>query len=206
MSFIALKDTFDTSNNPRIKLINSQLKTTEIVRDLARNNKKPDVDFVVRYQTNDFDAESSEVFRRGSITGDRNFLTVSVTATMPFGNIKAKKELQKAKLKYQNLAYQLTQLKTNAEQEFEELSRQLEITKKNIRSSSQSIILSRNTLDEYSKLYRLGKVSLDQVINAEQLLIANQKKHIGYLASGHIHEIDLFLLSGKLIESIRGEK
>ena len=206
MSFIALEDTFDTSNNPRIKLINSQLKTTEIVRDLARNNKRPDVDFVLRYQTNDFDAESSEVFEKGNLSGDRNFLTVAITATLPFGNIKAKKELQKAKINNQNLNYQLAQVKRNILQEYKEISRQLEITKENVESSNQSIILSKKTLSEYNKLYRLGKVSLDQVFNAEQLLISNQKKYIGYLAAGHIQKVDLLLFSGGLVESIVGEK
>lgn len=206
MAFLSRESSFDILNNPAVKLVGSQMRVAETSKNLARNNKKPDVDFVVRYQTNDFDAESSEVFGKGNLAGSRNFLTVSVTATMPFGNIKAKKELQKAKFKYQDLAYQLSQIKSNAEQEYEEISRQLELTRKNVRSSNQSILLSKKSLGEYNKLYRLGKVSLDQVINAEQLLISNQKKYIGYLASEHIQKIDLLLLSGNLIESIRGEK
>lgn len=206
MAFIASEALLDTSNNPRVKLVSSQVKTTEVAKDLARNNKKPDVDFVLRYQTNDFDAESSEVFGKGNLSGDRNFITVAITANIPFGNMKAKKELQKAKINNQNLTYQLAQVKRNIQQEYNEISRQLEITKGNVESSNQSIILSKKTLNEYNKLYRLGKVSLDQVINAEQLLISNQKKYIGYLAAGHIQKIDLLLLSGNLVKSIRGEK
>ena len=206
MSFLGDQVSLNILENPQIKFISSQLKASEASKDLARNNKKAEVNFIFRYQTNDFDGESSEVFGKGNITGDRNFLTVAVTAKMPFGNMKAKKELQKAKLNHQNLSYQLNQLKRNIEQEYYEIKSQLEINKKNIQSSSQSILLSKKTLNEYNKLYRLGKVSLDQVINAEQLLIENQKKHIAYLATGHTQKIDLLLLSGDLIESIRGEK
>lgn len=206
MSFITVGKSSDLSKNPGIKLIKSQIRTSELSKTLARNNKKPDVDFVIRYQTNDFDAESSEVFGNGNLAGDRNFLTVAVTAKMPFGNMKAKKELQKAKTSHQNLTYQLAQLKKNVQQEYDELLKQIEINKRNVQSSSRSISLSRNSLEEYNRLYRQGKVSLDQVLNAEQSLITNQKKHIGFLASGHIQQIDLLLLAGELISSIRGEK
>ena len=55
--------------------------------------------------------KAQKVFGNGNLSGDRNFLTVAVTANMPFGNMKAKKELQKAKINNQNLTYQLAQLK-----------------------------------------------------------------------------------------------
>ena len=99
MSFILNENAFDTSSNPGIKLIKSQMKSTEIGKDLARNNKKPEVNFVVRYQTNDFDAESSEVFGNRNLSGDRNFLTVAVTANIPLGNMKAKKRTSKSENK-----------------------------------------------------------------------------------------------------------
>ena len=203
-----LPDRLDISgeNNSQVQLLKAQLKSAKFAKKLARVSKRPDVDFIVRYQTNDFNAESSEVFQNGNLAGDRNFLTLAVTATIPFDNIKGKENLRKAKLGHENLSYQLVQLKRNVQEEIKEIKEQLINVQTNVLTSNLSVKLAEKSLREYNKLYKLGKVSLDQVINAEQSLISNQTKHIGHLALNHFLKIDLLLLSGQLIDSIRGQK
>ena len=201
VSFLPKRIDNSGENNLRLKLLRKQKDVVNLNKKITSLNKKMDLDFSVSYQTNDFDTESSTVLDRGNLGGDRNVLTLALTASIPWGNKKAKEEHRQVKLSKQNIENAIVATTKNNQQKISEFRAQLVSLQKNVITSELSLKLAEKSLVEYNSLYRLGKVSLDQVLAAEESLIGGQKKFIGYLASTYLTKLDFLQATGQILES-----
>ena len=85
---------------------------------------------------------------------------------------------------------------------YEDLKRQLEYIQKNLITSVVSLGLAEKSLNEYGKLYRLGKVTLDQVIAGEEQLILSQRRKLQYLVDKLKLHLAILQTQGKIEEAL----
>ena len=85
---------------------------------------------------------------------------------------------------------------------FQDLKRQLEYIQKNLSLLLFLLGLAEKSLAEYGKLYRLGKVTLDQVILGEEQLILSQRKKLQYLVDKLKLHLAILQTQGKIEEAL----
>jgi outer membrane protein len=167
-------------NLEKVELSIGARKTYADYQELEKNIKAramlPNVDFAVAYQTNDYDADSSSVFEDGSLAGDKNTISVGLTFSYNLGRVSEKAQLIQAEVNHNQALHQLSaEYETNKEKRVM-LEDNLYISSEKSRKASRRVELSLSIIQEYVKLFSLGRVTLDQVIQAEEDLINSQKR------------------------------
>ena len=143
----------------------------ELNKDLSERQMLPDVNFTAAYQTNDFDANSSTVFSEGNLGGDRNTLSVGVTFTYNFGRVSERANLAQAEINHNQALHQLSAEVHSNKQKRKMLEENISLSTANTQKAKKRVSLSNAIIKEYVKLFSLGRVTLDQVIQAEEDLI-----------------------------------
>ena len=188
--------------NKQIDQLESVVAQKRVELAQAENQIAPDLNFVTTYQTNDFNAKMSETLSEGNLLGDRNSVTLALNFTWQLGQETARTQARSTKRLYNNLLNQLNKQKSNLQVTYEDLKRQLEYIQKNLITSVVSLGLAEKSLNEYGKLYRLGKVTLDQVIAGEEQLILSQRKKLQYLVDKLKLHLAILQTQGKIEEAL----
>ena len=147
----------------------------ELNKDLSERQMLPDVNFTAAYQTNDFDANSSTVFSEGNLGGDRNTISVGLTFTYNLGRVSERANLAQAEINHNQALHQLSAEVHSNKQKRKMLEENISLSTANTQKARKRVALSNAIIKEYVKLFSLGRVTLDQVIQAEEDLINSQR-------------------------------
>ena len=80
------------------------------------------------------------------------------------------------------------------------LKTEARLLKLNFSMAKERLSISRRVLKEYTRLYRVGKSDLDQLIRAEESLINTEKSLLNYYILYENQLLNLASLYGKTIE------
>ena len=86
------------------------------------------------------------------------------------------------------------------------LDENISLSSSNIRKSTKRVELSNSIINEYVKLFSLGRVTLDQVIQAEEELINSQRSLARQMSINFAQEIELASIDYFLPELIMEDK
>lgn len=134
-----------------------------------------DVNLVASYGSNNWELERSDAFSKGRLGQDRDEWSVGIKVSMPWGNEEAKAEAQKVRAQKMMLErYQANwdEVLVHTARTFGERHKLLA---KNLETAKERVKLASQALDAYNNLYSKGRANLEQVITAEEQLIADQK-------------------------------
>ena len=148
----------------------------EIEKDLLSRSMLPEVELSLGYQTNDYDADSSNVFERGNIIGDKNTLSIGLTFSYNLGRISEKARLREAVVNHNQALHELSAGVKEQSDKRVLLNSNIELSRSNKNKAKKRVALSNSIIKEYVKLFSLGRVTLDQVIQAEEDLINSQRR------------------------------
>ena len=147
----------------------------KIEKELSGRELLPDLNLVAAYQTNDYDANSSKVFDNGNLAGEKNTISVSLNLTYNLGLISEKSRMAQAEINHNQALYQLNSVVVTNQEKLKLLQQNIELSKINKEKAQKRVDLSEAIIGEYVKLFSLGRVTLDQVIQAEEDLISAQR-------------------------------
>ncbi len=148
----------------------------ELDRDLKARQMLPELNFSVGYQTNDFDPSSSDVFKNGNLSGDRNTVSLGVTFSYNIGRVSERANLAQAEINHNQALHQLSAAYENNKNRKQMLFANIQLSGLNKKKAGKRVSLSMSIIQEYVKLFSLGRVTLDQVIQAEEDLINSQRR------------------------------
>lgn len=148
----------------------------ELDRDLKARQMMPDFNLSFGYQTNDYDPNSSNVFEKGNLIGERNTITVGVEFSYNIGRVSERAELTQAEINYNQSLHQLSAAYEDQKNKRSTLQSNIILSEQSKAKASKRVELSTSIIKEYVKLFSLGRVTLDQVIQAEEDLINSQRR------------------------------
>ena len=160
-------------------LINSKkllADSQELDRNLKARKMMPELNLAMLYQTNDFDPNSTNVLENGNLSGDRNTVSVGFTFTYNFGRVSERAELTQSEINHNQALHELSAAHQNIKERKTMLQSNIKLSEQNIRKATKRVNLSASIIQEYLKLFSLGRVTLDQVIQAEEDLINSQRR------------------------------
>ena len=132
--------------------------------------------------SNKYDNERSEAIQNAAIDRDNSSYTLGLSLSWTIGAPQERIDKAKAALNYHLNLKKSEALRKNLLEREKHVLRQIKDLKINIASIKRRIQLSRKALSEYNKLYKKGRVDLDQVIRSEESLIATEIGHMRSLA------------------------
>jgi len=176
----------------------------ELEKEKSARKMLPEMNFSVAYQTNDYDAESSNVFDKGNLGGDRNTLSVGLEFTYNFGRVSERASLTQAEINHNQALHQLSAAHENVKNRRLMLQENLRLSTNNIRKATRRVELSTSIINEYVKLFSLGRVTLDQVIQAEEDLINSERRLAQQVAANFTQFLELASLDYFLPDLVEG--
>ena len=201
-------DKMPKKNDEILMSVDAQKKLSEqleLDRDLKNNGMLPDMNFSVSYQTNDYDPNSSKVFDRGNLAGKKNTLTVGVNFNYNFGRVSERANLAQSEINYNQALHQLSAETISSSEKVSILKNNIELSLLNIGKAKKRVELSNAVITEYIKLFSLGKITLDQVIQAEEDLIASERNLARQMTRSFMLKLELISLNNYFPELIEGE-
>ena len=119
-------------------------------------------------------------FSKGAIWNSDNQYTVGINLTWPLGFKSEKIEKSKLLVQLNSLQRQQKEAFENLKLDYYFLRQQLFRLDESLKSSVKRLSLSKDILKEYTKLYDLGQMDLDQVIRAEEMRIGTETSIVNY--------------------------
>lgn len=162
----------------------------------------PEIDLSLYYKTNQYDQSTGKAISEGLVTGPDNEWVVALGVTMPLGFGPQKTERSQGLVSLKSIQLQKEGLAKNHTQQEIYLMNQIQSLDDNIQSGKERLKLAQKVLDEYNKLYSLGRADLDQVIRAEEGLIMTQQGLARYIIDRELRVAILAQLYGKLYSTI----
>lgn len=160
----------------------------------------PKISLKTAYRTNNFDENSKDAFKDGTIGSKNKEYKVGLEISMPLSFDIEKYQKEKAKADFLIATNNLEKKKVEVASDLKLIKRQIDLATKNIHSSEVRVDLSRKTFLEYNKLYNRGKGSLDQVLNAESRYLETQESFLNYQVQRESYLYSLEYLYSSLIE------
>jgi outer membrane protein TolC len=188
--------------NKNLVLLSKRINQIKLNIEKSGYSLTPSIKAYADYSSNQYDSELGKSVSEGALWNANNQYTVGVNLTWPLG-FKAE-NIERAKLKVQlnGLSREKKSLTQNLKINQHFLEQQLYLLEESLKSSSKRLILSKNILKEYTKLYDLGQMDLDQVIRAEEIRIGTETSIVNYLAQKERYLANYFHLNGKLKSSL----
>ncbi len=187
-------------NNLSIQAVNK--KITYLNTEVKKNKKSifPSIALNVTYGTNNYEIDDSSPISDGTVGSDNKNIEYGVTVTIPLGFDTQKNALKAARLAKMHAEYEQKITRTTVKNRVSEILRSIKSLDKNINSVVNRYRLANDTLKEYNRLYSRGRVSLDQVIRAEEDLITTEKAFVQYQVEREKRYYALLDLYGELEE------
>jgi len=180
---------FDWNAQHNIKLVEQQNSLLDLSQKKIIRSMKPDLKLSLDYKTNNYDTQGSNVLTNGNIaSSNENEITVAVSLLWPLEKTAQKVALEKVKQNKILTEYKKTSTMKNLKNSWITLQKNITQLENKIESARRRLSFSEQVLNEYNKLFRLGKVPLDQVIRAEEGLIITEKQFLSYLLVKQISE------------------
>ncbi|MBT6324515.1 MAG: TolC family protein [Bdellovibrionales bacterium] len=195
---------FDWNVQHNIKLVDQQKSLLELSHKKITRSMKPDLKLTLDYKTNNYDTEGSDVLTNGNIiSSNENEITVGLSLLWPWGKTAQKVALEKVKQNKILTEYKKTSTMKNLKNSWFTLQKNITQLENKIESARRRLSFSEQVLNEYNKLFRLGKVPLDQVIRAEEGLIITEKQLLSYLLVKQVSEANAANLFDNLNNFLR---
>lgn len=157
-----------------------------------------DIKLITSYGTNNWELERSKAFSKGSLGQDSDEWSIGVQVSMPWGNDASKAELAKVEASKR----MLERYKENWNEVLIHTARTMgerhKILAQNLKTARERVSLARKALDAYNDLYSKGRADLEQVITAEEQLIADQKLVVSSRQSLVLLTLEAQALAGRL--------
>ena len=186
----------EVEGHPLLKGIKIDERIKKLAFSRAKHSLWPTINLKLEYRTNDYDPRFSQTFSRGRLSLDPrgHFLSAQASLDMPldFGSEKAEIQRIGSQIRVNEAEYLFH--RSRLEKQKQNTLYQLSEMGEKITSARQRKELAEKALNDYNTLYRQGRADLDQVIRAEEDLIATQKSLAQYLSSRR----DLYLLLSSL--------
>ncbi|MBG08807.1 MAG: hypothetical protein CME68_08620 [Halobacteriovoraceae bacterium] len=166
--------------NKNLKLMAEKLKQLRMSVEKADYSFAPTIQSYVTYNTNQYDESIGTSFSDGAIWNSDNQYTVGINLTWPLGFKSEKIEKSKLLVQLNSLQRQQRETFENLKLDYYFLRQQLFRLDQSLKSSVKRLSLSKDILKEYTKLYDLGQMDLDQVIRAEEMRIGTETSIVNY--------------------------
>lgn len=177
------------------------LKRLSVLEQRARQRKEQnftDVKIVTTYGTNDWNTVRSKSFSNGAIGGDNDEWSVALQVSMPWGNDASEAELAKVHAEQKMLERYQRNWNEILIHTARTLGERHKILAENLKRAIAREKLARKALDAYNNLYSKGRINLEQVITAEEQLIADQKSVVSSRRSLVLLTLEAQALAGRL--------
>ncbi len=165
----------------------------------ARSQKDvPDIKLFASYGNNDWELNRADAISGGILGTKNDEIALGVQINFALGNEEQKAELAKVNARKKTLerySSQWNKILLGTAATLGERHKNLAL---NLKTAQERESLARQALDAYSKLYAKGRVDLDQVITAEELLISDQKLVVSSRQSLVNLTIEAQALAGRL--------
>ncbi len=189
--------TWESGNDKKVldkkmDLVNNSFKTADL-------KVMPTITFEANYSTNKLEDKAIDSFSSGNLgSSDNNEFKVGVTLSMPIGFHLQKFARSKGAIDKMIIEAEKNKMEKNFYESEKSLKGQIVLMNKNIDSMKIKVALSRKVLNEYNKLYNLGRADLDQVLKAEEGLINTERSNADFLVKREIKILELATLYGRL--------
>lgn len=187
-------------NNLSIKAI--ERKIDYLNSEVKKNRKSifPSVNFEIAYGTNNYEVDDSNPIPDGTVGSSNKNVEVGLTVTVPLGFNSQKNALKAARLAKLHAEYEQKLTRVTIENRIVEIQNAIKSLDRNITSVVNRYKLANDALKEYNRLYSRGRVSLDQVIRAEEDLITTETAFVQYQVEREKRYYALLDLYGDLEE------
>lgn len=134
-----------------------------------------DLKVVTSYGTNNWEVERSNAISGGYLGQDNDEKTIALQLNIPFGNRASDAEFQKIKAQKMMLERYARNWDNVLINTASTLGERHKLLAYNLENAKQRVTLAQKALNSYTKLYAKGRVNLDQLITAEEQLVADQR-------------------------------
>ena len=186
------------SDNKNLLLMSKRIHQIKLSLEKAGLSFTPSLKAYVNYSTNQYDSELGTSVTKGGLWNSDNSVTAGINLTWPLGFKSENIEKAKLKIQLRGLDRQQKDLTKNLKVDHYFLRQQLKRLNENLKSSSKRLVLSKDILKEYTKLYDLGQMDLDQVIRAEEMRIGTETSIVNYVAQKERYLANLHYVNGHL--------
>lgn len=169
----------------------------------GEDNTLPTIELSAGYKTNNFDEKRSEALKNGYLGQGDNEIKVGVTLTTQWGSKSEKNALEQQRAALRKSKYTLSKYEVDFSLEKKALTAELELLGKNMALALERVNIANQVLREYTRLYRVGKTDLDQLIRSEESLIGTEVSLISYYISYEQKAITLAKLYGNVERYLR---
>ena len=188
--------------NKNLKVMAEKVKQIRMSVEKADYSFAPTINSYVTYNTNQYDESIGTSFSDGAIWGSDNQFTVGINLTWPLGFKSEKIEKSKLLVQLNSLQRQQREAFENLKLDYYFLKKQLFRLDQSLKSSVKRLALSKDILSEYTKLYDLGQMDLDQVIRAEEQRIGTETSIVNYRSQKEKLLASLHNVKGSLRDSL----
>lgn len=184
------------------------LKRLEVLNAQARSRRQKnstDIKLVTSYGTNNWELNRSDAISDGFLGGENDEATVGIQVSFPWGNEASKAEFGKIEAQRMMLERYSKNWSSVLLNTATTLGERHKILADNLKTAIDRVNLARQALEAYNKLYSKGRVDLDQVITAEEQLIADQKLVVSSRQALVILTLEAQALAGRLPQFLLAE-
>ena len=189
--------------NKNLKVMAEKLKQLRMSVEKADYSFSPTVTSYITYNTNQYDESIGTSFSDGALWNADKQYTVGVNLTWPLGFKSEKIEKSKLMVQLNSLQRQQRETFENLKLDYYFLRQQLFRLDESLKSSVKRLILSKDILKEYTKLYDLGQMDLDQVIRAEEQRIGTETSIVNYRSQREKLLASLHNVKGSLRDALK---
>ncbi len=205
-----------TLNESYIKRRLVQQKRVESLKKKQLQKKiMPQVRLSAIYKSNRYADSGPDSLQDGYLTKGEPEIKVALTLSTQWDFVSERNALAQQNIKVRQVENDLFAFDMKFGFTQESMKKQLELLARNIALAKERIIIAKRVLKEYTRLYRVGKTDLDQLIRAEETLISTEVSLLNYYISYEQKVADLsqlfggvknYLLNKKLMPGVTIEK
>jgi len=166
----------------------------------------PEITLSTQYKTNRFHEDAQVARKEGILGNDADEIVLGLNLTWTIGQKLQKLEVAKDRVNFKVAQLEQQKIEYNIGQTESFLKSKISILEENIKSVSERKGIATKVLKEYTRLYQLGRADLDQLIRAEENLIATEVSHVNYLANREMIISELASLYGVLEKYLINKK
>ncbi len=183
--------------------IEKQLALDKLKLTQSSYGIRPDVEFSASYKTNSYQADRFDAISNGYLGKGQRDLQVAISVTSQWDFAAEKNSLAQQQIAKQKSEYALSKISKNFSFQVDSFKREFKLLKNNIALAKERLVISKRVLQEYTRLYRVGKSDLDQLIRAEESLITTEKSLLNYYISYEQKTVSLASLYGHVVEYLQ---
>ncbi len=184
------------------ELLLSQLSLGQLAIDQVDHTFLPTIKLAGSYQTNDYDASSSEARSNGAFGADQKEYAASINLMWPIGNEVQKNNMAKQKALLMLKSAEIKKKESSYKDSVRSLYAQLALLEKSLESAKERVELARKILTEFGRLYRQGRAGIDRLLDAESSLIATENSYANYIYARKVLVGNLYFLGSELEKAL----